>query len=149
MRRSTVAVAWVLVAGLAGRVEAAPCFTVTGVSPTIVGRTLNPATTYHRIGGNVADGDVVVIDTTGANRSYEFDTNFSVTAGNVAIPLVALDNVAATRALAAAVNADPLAPCFAQAVPISATEQYVGDAGRDDYSVPATVPLPHQRQPHQ
>ncbi len=132
-----------VVCALAVATGAVPSFaqcghTVTSVSPTVLGRTLNPANCATRIGGNVADGDVLRFDTGGVNRGYEFDFNGSVTPGNVPVPLTALDNVTATRALADAINADALAPHFAQAVPISTSEQYVAYMWKSDGGYGAT-----------
>ncbi|HOW72512.1 MAG TPA: hypothetical protein PKY77_18080 [Phycisphaerae bacterium] len=66
------------------------------------------------ITGGVADGDTVEIDTTGANRTYEFDTGDGILPGNVQVAVAAgAGKAAAKAALTSAINADVAAPCTA------------------------------------
>lgn len=96
----------------------AQCPTVTAVSPRIIGRTINPASTYFNFNGDVADGETITIDSTGANLVFEFDTNGTVTAGRipVAIPAPPGNRDAARDAFRDAVNSIPSAPCEASCV---------------------------------
>ena len=67
------------------------------------------------ISGDVADGDTIVIDTSGANRVYEFDTGDGIHPGsNVAVDVSGgTDKKNARRELKTAINEDAAAPCNA------------------------------------
>jgi hypothetical protein len=71
-------------------------------------------TAFVRIGGSVAEGDTVEIDTGGVLRVYEFDTDSALRdPGNVPVSLAAMDVNTAKAALADAINDDASAPCTA------------------------------------
>src|SRR5689334_21071208 len=90
-------------------------YTITNiVCPKLAGKHLNPADSFVEITGvnsappktDIADGDTILIDsagTVGGPWTFEFDTNSSVTSGNIAVLLPSVDNTAATRALAATI----------------------------------------------
>ena len=108
----TVTLAFILLTGV-GSDATAQCPTVSDISPTIIGRAINPATTYWNLNGDVTDGDTIVIDTTGANVAFEFDADSSVTGDNipVVIPSTPADQETAREALIATVNAELSSPC--------------------------------------
>jgi hypothetical protein len=107
----------------------AQCPTVNEYSPTIIGRTINPASTYFSLKGDIADGNYFAIDTTGANMVFEFDTNNSTSVPGaipVTIPAPPGNRDAARLALLAAINAQPSCPCTASCL-------YAADSGLLEY----------------
>lgn len=64
-------VACALTAATGASESLAQCtITASSISPKLTGRTLNPATSFGRIGGSVADGDVDMNDFGGFQRCY-------------------------------------------------------------------------------
>lgn len=83
---------------------------VTGLSPTLVGKTQTPpSATITLKQPAVADGVVFRIDSNGLNRHYEIDADGSWNPAHYRLPVSTLESDIAGVEMAAAINADPLA----------------------------------------
>ncbi len=84
----------------------------------------DPAFARIQLSVAVVEGDTVEVDTGGAHRIYEFDTDTSVTGSNIPVDVSGgLDRYNAANQLAAAIEADALSPADAKPVDADAQAQ--------------------------